>query len=74
MIFIGNRDDRVSTKAGHTIAFTKGNESFVPPIPEVIRACMERGHLPKEENDKVEAQTIVEAPVTTPKRSRTIKA
>lgn len=48
MIFVGNREDRVTTKAGHTIYFpATGAEVFVPDVPEVIKAVTARGHLPK---------------------------
>ena len=48
-VLIPNRDDRVSTTAGHTIIFEVGVEKFVPDIPAVVRACTERGHVVKRE-------------------------
>lgn len=49
MIFIGNREDRVSTLSGHTVYFPgPGAEVFVPDIPKVIEAVKNRGHLRKE--------------------------
>ena len=50
MIFIGNREDRVSTLSGHTIYFSgPGAEAFVPDIPKVVEAVRNRGHVRKED-------------------------
>lgn len=50
MIFIGNREDRISTLSGHTIYFSgPGAEVFVPDVPKVIEAVRNRGHVRKEE-------------------------
>lgn len=46
-IMIGNRDDLVTTTAGHSIAFKAGEESFVPDVNEVVKACEARGHSVK---------------------------
>lgn len=48
--FIGNREDRVQTMAGHTIYFpSAGAEVFVPDDPVVQKACIDRGHTKKKE-------------------------
>ena len=46
---IGNRDDVVRTTAGHTVAFKAGEETFVPDITAVVKACHERGHVLKKD-------------------------
>lgn len=48
-VFIGQRDDVVTTLAGHVIGFKAGQETFVPEDGAVIKACSERGHSPKKD-------------------------
>lgn len=47
-VLIGNRTDVVRSALGHAIGFEKGKEVQVPDIPDLIRACLERGHVVKE--------------------------
>lgn len=54
-VMIGNRNDVVRTTSGHTVAFSTGEETFVPENNSVVKACIERGHtLKKEEPAKAE--------------------
>lgn len=72
MIFIGNREDRISTLSGHTIYFPEaGAEVFVPDIPKVIEAVRNRGHLRKEDPKPVAPE--VAKPVAFTKKSPTAK-
>lgn len=48
-IMIGNRDDLVRTTTGHSVGFKTGEERFVPNIPALVKACVERGHVVKKE-------------------------
>jgi len=62
-VFIGHRDDVVTTTLGHTVRFYKGKETFVPEIPTVIKACLDRGHAEKVVEAKVEVEP---APIPEP--------
>jgi hypothetical protein len=63
-IMLGNRNDVVRTTAGHTVAFSTGEETFVPDNNAVVKACIERGHTLKKEDP-----TAKEPPKTTVKAS-----
>lgn len=52
-LMTGNRDDIVRTKAGHSISFKAGEDTFVPDINEVVKDCIERGHSLKQEKTPV---------------------
>ena len=49
-ILIGNREDVVASLSGHTVGFKAGEETFVPDIPTLIKACVERGHVVKKDS------------------------
>lgn len=66
-ILVGNRADIVRSATGHAIRFQMGVEVRVPDIPNLIKQCVERGHVVKTAKAEVQEDASKEEPKVVPK-------
>jgi hypothetical protein len=62
-LMTGNRDDVVRTKAGHSVAFKAGQDTFVPDMNDVVKECTARGHTLKKGEKEVVSTPATTEPV-----------